>query len=93
MKVKSAQQLWVRRWISMLWHVMSATGNGYKRHSLRRTGRGDDRREDKLNGAVAGVPKCFRQHSERYGAGVNALIRDHKKFPAQTLNHWRDRTA
>jgi hypothetical protein len=36
-------------WISMLWHAMRLTGNGYKRHSLRNTGKGTDRRRDKLD--------------------------------------------
>jgi hypothetical protein len=34
-------------WVSMLWQAMAKTGKGYRRHSLRRTGKGDDRREDK----------------------------------------------
>ena len=35
-------------WIEVLWKAMAKTGNGYKRHSLRNTGRGDDRRKDKF---------------------------------------------
>ena len=42
------QTKFLGEWISMLWHAMAATGNGYKRDSLKRTGRGDDRRNDKL---------------------------------------------
>ncbi len=35
-------------WIAMLWNVMSRTGHGYKRPSLKHTGVDDDRRNDKL---------------------------------------------
>lgn len=35
-------------YVAILWQVMSATGKGYKRHSLRNTGIGEDRRHDKL---------------------------------------------
>lgn len=35
-------------WIAMLWNVMSRTGNGYKRPSLKHTGIEEDRRNDKL---------------------------------------------
>ena len=35
-------------WIAMLWNVMSRTGHGYKRPSLKHTGIDDDRRNDKL---------------------------------------------
>jgi hypothetical protein len=51
------------QWISMLWHAMAATGNGYRRHSLRHTGRGNDRRKDKLefNG-----PALMRRYRDRY---------------------------
>jgi hypothetical protein len=34
-------------WISKLWQAMAKTGKGYRRPSLRHTGKGDDRREDK----------------------------------------------
>ena len=34
--------------VSTLWNVMSATGKGYRRHSLRHTGIDKDRRNDKL---------------------------------------------
>ena len=56
-------RVWVDRWIAMLWRAMSATGNGYKRHSLRRTGRGDDRRPGK-----DGVPRHFRRIHNRMRA-------------------------
>ena len=35
-------------WISVLWKAMANTGKGYRRHSLRNTGRGEDRRKDKF---------------------------------------------
>lgn len=35
-------------WAEMLWNVMSTTGHGYKRNSLRHSGEDDDRRKDKL---------------------------------------------
>lgn len=45
------------RWIAMLWRAMAATGKGYRRHSLRHTGRQQkdgtwDRRADKLEGST-----------------------------------------
>ena len=39
----------LEKWISFIWNVMTETGNGYKRHSLRNTGIDDDRRNDKLH--------------------------------------------
>jgi len=48
-------------WVSMLWNAMRATGKGYKRHSLRNTGRGDDRRKDKLE-----VQRHHSQDMRRY---------------------------
>lgn len=38
----------MKLWIEILWAAMHKTGHGYKRHSLRRTGKGLDRRNDKL---------------------------------------------
>ena len=35
-------------WIAMLWNVMSRTGNGYWRPSMKHTGIDDDRRNDKM---------------------------------------------
>ncbi len=43
-------------WISVIWKAMTATGRGYRRHSLRHTGRGEDRRKDK-----AGTTKLSRR--------------------------------
>lgn len=36
------------KYVALLWEIMSLTGKGYKQHSLRHTGEGDDRRKDKL---------------------------------------------
>lgn len=44
---KNQLDKFMKNWVSMLWHAMRATGHGYKRHSLRHSGRGDDRRTDK----------------------------------------------
>ena len=38
----------MKLWIAILWNAMGKTGNGYKRDSLRHTGKGVDRRNDKL---------------------------------------------
>ncbi len=45
------------RWIAMLWKAMAATGKGYRRDSLRHTGRQMkdgtwDRRADKIEGST-----------------------------------------
>ena len=50
--------------VSVVTHAMTHTGKGYKRDSMRNTGRGDDRRKDKL--AESDVPKMFRQYRTRY---------------------------
>lgn len=47
-KTKKHKPRLLTAWVSMLWHAMQVTGKGYKRHSLRNTGRGTDRRSDKL---------------------------------------------
>lgn len=49
-------------WVSWLWNSMWRAGKGYARNSLRRTGKGEDRRPDKL-GSVA--PK-WRRYLQRY---------------------------
>ncbi len=41
-------QTFCRQWSEWLWRTMSNTGKGYKRHSLRNSGKGKDRRADKL---------------------------------------------
>lgn len=38
----------LQHWTALLWRVMSTTGKGYRRHSLKHTGQDDDRRNDKL---------------------------------------------
>ena len=37
-------------WVGFLWEVMSRAGRGYRRFSLRYTGEGSDRRNDKREG-------------------------------------------
>lgn len=47
-------------------HIMrEVTGKGCRLNSLKNTGRGDDRRSDKL-GAAGQTPKAFRQYRRRY---------------------------
>lgn len=53
-------------WIALLWSAMSKAGKGYRRHSLRHSGRGDDRRKDKLE--FAG-PQKYRRYRDRYQSG------------------------
>jgi len=38
----------VKNWIATLWNAMATTGRGYRRPSMRHTGKGTDRRLDKL---------------------------------------------
>jgi hypothetical protein len=49
-----------------MWRVMTATGNGYHRQSLRNTGVGKDRRNDKL---TDGLTKTQRSYKNRYASG------------------------
>jgi len=35
-------------WVRQLWLAMARTGKGYRRDSGRNTGKGDDRRKDKV---------------------------------------------
>lgn len=37
------------RWSAMLWEVMARTTKGYRRYSLKHTGKDNDRRRDKLD--------------------------------------------
>jgi len=53
----------IELWITLLREAMAKTGNGYKRHSLRNTGKGDDRRKDKLEQPEK---KMFRNYRNRY---------------------------
>lgn len=50
-------------WRAALWRAMAVTTRGYRRYSLRHTGRGKDRRGDKMSG----VPKFWRSYQKRYG--------------------------
>ena len=60
-----------KNWAAMLWRVMVLTGRGYKRESMGHTGKGNDRRKDKLEDARLGIPKAFRQYRDRYKGTVN----------------------
>lgn len=53
----------IPQWIAMLTRAMALSGRGYRRHSLKHTGVGEDRRKDKLE---SNVPKRFRQYQNRY---------------------------
>ncbi len=55
-----------QHWCAMLWRVMSATGKGYRLHSMRRTGRAEDRRADKLEAAELGLSQRDRRYRDRY---------------------------
>lgn len=57
-----------RLWVSLLRRAMVARGEGYRFPSMRNTGRGEDRRKDKLEGPLAGYPKAFRSYAARYAA-------------------------
>lgn len=50
-------------WCSLLWTTMARTGKGYRKTSLKRTGKGKDRRPDKLKRPMR---KCFRAYEQRY---------------------------
>ena len=57
----------VNRWVRMLEFVMrEKTGHGFRLNSLRNTGRGNDRRKDKLESARLGIPKAFRRYARQY---------------------------
>jgi hypothetical protein len=53
----------------VLWRAMSITSKGYRRHSLKHTGRGNDRRADKLksDGSASKVSNKFRAYANRRG--------------------------
>lgn len=55
-------------WVALLWRGMWKRGAGYMRNSLRHTGRGEDRRKDKLEGPLRGVSKFFRSYATRYAS-------------------------
>ncbi len=48
-------------------------------------------RPDKELALKYGIPPAQRRYVARYGAGVEQMIQDQKKFPAPVLDHWRDR--
>lgn len=52
-----------------LWQAMGTTGNGYRKHSLRNTGRGDDRRKDKLETRET---RLMRQYRNQFKGAVNS---------------------
>lgn len=51
-------------WRAALWRGMVQSSRGYMRHSLRNTGRGKDRRADKLTDTRS---KFWRSYKKRYG--------------------------
>lgn len=53
-------------WVAFLWKAMSLSGKGFRHHSLRHTGKDGDRRADKIEGPLAGLPKFFRSYNARY---------------------------
>lgn len=53
-------------WRQVLWQAMTKTGHGYRKHSLKHTGKGKDRRNDKLEGLTAGWSKAFRSHFNKH---------------------------
>lgn len=57
----------VTGWVPVITRAMMASGRGYRQHSLRNTGRGGDRRGDKVDAAANGVPPAMRRYQRRYG--------------------------
>lgn len=53
-------------WALWIASAMDRSGRGRCTPSFRHTGRGDDRRKDKLEGGMAGARKCFRSYEQRY---------------------------
>lgn len=73
-KRRNDPRYFITTWIVMLWDTMMKTGKGYKMQSLRNTGKGTDRRADKLE--QLGVSRLARQYSNRYpGATVDGFRR------------------
>jgi len=62
------KQTFTQRWSHMLWQAMGATGSGYKRHTMRNSGNGEDRRKDKLE---SNESKLMRQYRSQYKGAVN----------------------
>lgn len=53
-----------RLWAESLWKTMGATGKGYRKPKMDRTGDANDRRKDK---AERSDTKLLRQYRRRYG--------------------------
>lgn len=60
-------RIFVEQHVAALWRAMQATGRGYRRHSLRNTGRGEDRRKDKIEAVELGISPMARRYERRYG--------------------------
>jgi hypothetical protein len=43
-----SEQKFREHWLQLLWMAMAKTGRGFRKQSLRHSGKGDDRRKDKL---------------------------------------------
>lgn len=62
----------VRLWVALLRKAMFSSGRGYRRASLRHTGKQDaktgewDRRKDKIEGPFAFASKALRSYAARY---------------------------
>lgn len=54
-------------------------------------GRRRKRSTDGERARQSGIPKAFRRYCKRYGKGVTDMIMTHRRFPADTLDHGRDR--
>lgn len=67
-------------WVATLWAAMGKTGRGYRRHSLRHTGKGDDRRKDKL-----GTTKIERQLIQQQTAPWKRTPRQIRRAHAAAL--------
>ena len=48
-------------------------------------------RPDKAFAEEHGIPNWLRRHAARYHVGVAEIAQTHKKYPVETLDHWRDR--
>ena len=63
-KTKSVS--WMPDWISIMWKAMTHSSKGYRYYSLRRTGVGEDRRQDKIDAERLGIPPAFRRYQRQY---------------------------
>ena len=48
-------------------------------------------RPDKKFARDHGIPPAQRRYCKRYGGDVDKMVQDQQKFPADRLDHWRDR--